>query len=64
MQIQIRSADEPSTTFYKCVFGRLLLRGTGCDRLPGCPELTALCGPGFDSHRCCNMECNHQWREN
>ncbi|GAA5847414.1 hypothetical protein JCM3766R1_002232 [Sporobolomyces carnicolor] len=30
MQIQIRSADEPSTTFYKC----------------------------------CNMQCNHQWREN
>lgn len=48
MQLQIRSADEPSTTFFRCAF--LFL--------PFVVELT-IC----QTHRCCNPKCAFQWRE-
>lgn len=56
MQIQIRSADEPSTTFYKYV---VFFAALFCVRvILMVSSFPTLCD------RCCNMQCNHQWREN
>lgn len=62
MQIQIRSADEPSTTFYKCVHtvAHGLIEIGGSCAVDGADSVHV----SAHARRCCNMECSHQWREN